>query len=122
MSGNNNKSSILEINRQRFITRARGERERQRDRDRETEIETDKQKDRQTDSSTSTVAVNRRHQLIQQSVIKAFYHRHRFASTDETRSQSQRPPLAFLLPTEVAPVKATVKSVSKAITGESCHK
>ena len=94
MSGNNNKSSILEINRQRFITRARGERERERererDRDRDREIETDKQKDRQTDSSTSTVAVNRRHQLIQQSVIKAFYHRHRFASADETVKDNGR--------------------------------
>ena len=55
----------------------------------------------------STVTVNRRHQLIQQSVIKAliFYHRHRFASTDETHSQKQRVTLVnFLLPAEVAPV------------------
>ena len=46
-----------------------------------------------------------RHQLIQQSVIKTFYHRHRFASSDETRSQSQQLTLVvFLLPTEAAPV------------------
>ena len=43
--------------------------------------------------------------MIQKSVIKAFYHRHRFASSDETRSQSQRLTLVvFLLPTEAAPV------------------
>ena len=46
-----------------------------------------------------------RHQLIQQPEIKAFCQRHRFASTDETRSQSQRLTLVvFLLPTETAPV------------------
>ena len=38
-------------------------------------------------------------------MIKAFFHRHSFASSDETRSQSQRLTLVvFLLPTEAAPV------------------
>ena len=50
MSGNNNKSSILEINRQRFITRARGERER--DRETERQRQRDRDRDRQTERQT----------------------------------------------------------------------
>ena len=85
MSGNNNKSSIFEINRQRFITRARGERERHTHTETQRQRQRDRDRDRQTERQTDREfykysAVNRRHQLIQQSVIKALHHQ--ASSTD----------------------------------------